>query len=86
MSDCSTHAFDVPQRERDDDDDDVWLDKSVCDLHNTLIEAVEELLELSSSKAPGLALAVDYYAYELRLFGFDIPPTPFEEYGDGDDR
>lgn len=56
----------------------------VCGLHDALIDAVGTIVELDVEKACGLAMAVDYYAYALREHGFDIPPTPMEEFTDGD--
>ena len=60
------------------------LEKTVCGLHNALIEAVYEIVDLDAEKAGGLAMAVDYYAFKLRELGFDIPPTPMEEDGDAE--
>ena len=60
------------------------LSNVVCGLHDALVDAVVTIVELDAEKAGGYAMAVDYYAYKLREIGFDIPPTPMEEFLDGD--
>ena len=59
------------------------LEKVARDMHGALVEAVSTIVEIDASRAGGIAMAVDYFAFKLRELGVDIPPTPTEEVGDG---